>query len=202
MSVNEKTADQLRDEFYEALRRSEERQKRVIREEMRAEFARREEEARRKSMEEQERLAEESRRELARADGGFFAALDELDAIGGMPVEEIVHPLKLMNRDERREYAGIIQCPDAVVLLEYERRLTRAAVRKFLDERLPGFPRDFPGMVRDRAFYGLVSGEVIDAAAERLAKDNGLFVLRIPANRRVEVLNNEAQPREATARKK
>ena len=119
------------------------------------------------------------------------AALKDLPEIGGMPVDEVVPSLKLTKKG--REYDGYIQCPKAVVLLEFKRRLTRESVQKFLDVQLSGFLRDFSGLLNGHAYYGAVVGATIDPDAEKLARESGLFVIRIPANRRVEVVNNQAR---------
>ena len=235
MPINGKTADQLREEFYEAMRRSEERharaEERHARLEERHEHA---EERRKQVMAEADKRAEErheqvmkdhaeamKRQKLFEEDmrrrwkkitgewgrfnndeGGMVeyegaAALRDLGAIGGMPIEYVLPPLRRNRKD--REYDGVIQFPEAVALLEFKRRLTREDVRKFLDEQLPGFLRDFPKVVNGGPLYGAVAGATIDPDAERLAKDNDLFVVRIPANRRAVIVNNRAQPRQANA---
>ena len=123
------------------------------------------------------------------------AALRDLPEIGGMPVEEVVHSLKLAKKG--REYDGVLRCPRAVVLLEFKRRLTCEHVRKFMREQLPGFRRDFPDLVAGKTLYGAVAGATLSDATQSLARKNGLFAIRLPANRRAEVLNDKARPQGA-----
>ena len=181
MSVNGKTADQMREEFYAALRQNQAAQLR-FEEEMRAEW---------------KKITGEWGR-FANGEGGMveyegITALRDLNEIGGMPVTEVVEHLKLAKK--RREYDGLIQCPNAVVLLEFKRRLTRESVQKFLDKQLREFPQDFAGLINGKKLYGAVVGAAVDDDAKQLAEDNGLFAIRIPANRRAEVLNDEGKAR-------
>ena len=201
MSMDGKTEHQLRMEFYESLRLEREEAYRRAREER--------EEMYRVENEKRERFEEEMRRRWDRVAGewGSFtndeggmveyegvAAFRDMAEIGGMPIDDIVYPLQLGKK--QREYDGLIRCPEAgaVVLVEFKRRLTVGAVRKFVDEQLPAFLRDFPGMVGDGKLYGAVVGASVDAAARKLAEENGLFAVRLPANRRTVVLNDKARP--------
>ena len=193
MPINGKTADQMREEFYEALRRE------------RAER----EESHRRWEERHEKYEEDLRRKWDRISGewGSFtndeggmveyegvAALRNLSEIGGMPIKDIIHLLQVGRK--RREYDGLIRCPEAgaVVLVEFKRRLTVDAVRKFLDEQLPAFLRDFPEIVGDGKIYGAVAGATVDDDAQKLAEENGLFAIRLPANRQTVILNDKACP--------
>ena len=182
MSVNGKTADQMREEFYAALRQNQAAQLR-FEEEMRAEW---------------KKITGEC--ETAEEEQEGVAALGKLDKIGGMPVIEVYHPLKFAKQGQDwREYAGFIQCPDAIVLLEFRRRLTHESVQKFLDKQLREFSQDVAGlfgkMFEDKTLYGAVVGVAVDDDAKQLAEDNGLFAIRIPANRRAEALNDEGKAR-------
>ena len=224
MAVNGKTAEQMREEFYEALRLEREAREARSREyEARAEARaraqeeeyRREKEAREESqrlfeerMEREIRLFKEQSRErdeqwkritsewgrFTNDEGGMVeyegvAALRDLPEVGGMRVIDVMNPLQFSRKG--REYDGVIICPQALVLLEYKRRVTREHVRKFVDEQLPAFIRDVSLMSNGQAFYGAVVGALIDEDARELAEENGLFAIRIPANRRAEVLNAE-----------
>ena len=182
----------MREEFYEALRRE-----RAEREES----YRREREAREEYEERMrlkwERISNEWGN-FTNDEGGMLEyegieAMRHLTEIGGMPIGDIIHLLQYSRKE--REYDGLIRCPEAnaVVLVEFKRRLTAGAVRKFLDEQLPAFLRDFPGMVGDNKFYGAVAGATVDAAAQKLAAENGLFAIRLPANRRTVVLNDKVR---------
>ena len=208
----------MREEFYEALRRERaEREEsfRLFEERMRRdeEGRRRDEEARRREREEwSAQMRQEHSEWTARMDrisgewgkftndeGGMveyegILALRNLDEIGGMPVMGVWSELTASRKG--REYDGLLYCPEALVLVEFKRRLTRGHVRKFLDEQLPDFLRDFPGLLNGHAFYGAVAGATVDDDAHKLAEENGLFTIRIPANRRVEVLKGRARPRE------
>ena len=189
MSVNGKTADQMREEFYAALRQ--ERAERLVATQRLAEEMRERDQQWKKITGECETAEEEQE---------GVADLGKLDKIGGMPVIEVYHPLKFAKQGQDwREYAGFIQCPDAIVLLEFKRRLTHESVQKFLDKQLREFPRDVAGlfgkMFEDKTLYGAVVGVAVDDDAKQLAEDNGLFAIRIPANRRAEMLNDEGKAR-------
>ena len=200
----EKTADQLRDEFYESLRREREGREESYRREREAreDSYRREREARRQFEEDMRRKWDRISNEwgnFTNDEGGMVeyegvAAFRDMTEIGGMPIDDIVYPMQLGRK--QREYDGLVLCPEAgaVVLVEFKRRLTVGAVRKFLDEQLPAFLRDFPGMVGDGKLYGAVVGATVDAAARKLAEENGLFAIRLPANRRTVILNDKAHP--------
>ena len=209
MPVNGKTADRMRDEFYEALRR--EREERVAAsrrfdEEMRQERAERlaasrrfEEEMRQRQIErdaEWKKITGEWGR-FNNDEGGMVeyegvSALRDLAEIGGMRVAAVFPappPAK-----KGREYDGIIFCPSALVLLEFKRRLTADAVRRFMEEQLPAFRADFPALLGDNALYGAVAGATIDDDVRELAEKSGIFVLRVPANRRAVVVNDNGRP--------
>ena len=205
MPINGKTADQMREEFYEALRREREERDAAFREERaeRLEAGRRFEEEMRQRQIERDRDWKKITGEWGRFnndEGGMVeyegvAALRDLPEIGGMPVEEVVHSLKLAKKG--REYDGVLRCPRAVVLLEFKRRLTCEHVRKFMREQLPGFRRDFPDLVAGKTLYGAVAGATLSDATRTLARKNGLFAIRLPANRRAEILNDKARPQGA-----
>ena len=99
------------------------------------------------------------------------AAMRDLPEIGGMPIKDIIRLLQVGRK--RREYDGLIRCPEAgaVVLVEFKRRLTVGAVQKFLDDQLPAFLRDFPEMVGDGKVYGAVAGATVDDDAQKLAEE-------------------------------
>ena len=182
MPVNGKTADQMREEFYAALRQNQAAQLR-FEEEMRAEW---------------KRITGEC--ETAETEQEGVTALGKLDKIGGMPVIEVYHPLKFAKQGQDwREYAGFIQCPDAIVLLEFKQRLTRESVQKFLGKQLREFSQDIAGlfgkMFEDKTLYGAVVGATVDNDAKQLAEDNGIFVIRLPANRQAEVLSSNTKAR-------
>ena len=182
MPVNGKTADQMREEFYAALRQNQAAQLR-FEEEMRAEW---------------KRITSEC--ETAETEQEGVTALGKLDKIGGMPVIEVYHPLKFAKQGQDwREYAGFIQCPDAIVLLEFKQRLTRESVQKFLGKQLREFSQDIAGlfgkMFEDKTLYGAVVGATVDNDAKQLAEDNGIFVIRLPANRQAEVLSSNTKAR-------
>ena len=124
------------------------------------------------------------------------AALRDLPEIGGMPVYGVARAFS--TRKKGREYDGVIYCRNAMVLLEFKRRLTGEHVRKFLDSQLPEFIRDFLPVANGHALYGAVVGAVIDDDARKLAEENGLFAIRIPANRRAEILLDQARPLKAS----
>ena len=222
MPTNGKTADEIRAEFYEELRRDRaerEAESRRFREEQ-VEASRRFNEDMRKSREEWEARMnrehaewkaqkEERDREWNRITGewGRFnndeggmveregvAALRRLTEIGGMPVE-VVSTVGIFATKKGREYDCFIVCPDAVILVEFKRRLTREHVRKFVDEQLPQFPLDLASLINGKRVYGAVAGVMVDDDAKALAAENGLFAIRLPANRDVEMLNNTARPR-------
>ena len=123
-----------------------------------------------------------------------IAALRRLTEIGGMPIE-VVSTVGIFATKKGREYDCFIVCPDAVILVEFKRRLTREHVRKFLDEQLPQFPLDLAILINSKRVYGAVAGVMVDDDAKALAAENGLFAIRLPANRDVEMLNNTARPR-------
>ena len=218
MPVNGKTAEQMREEFYESLRREKEAREEWSRQreeeyrrdkEAREEWSRKREEEHRRAKEEMADMRREFRERARERDkewkritsewgrftndeGGMVeyegvAALRDLPEIGGMPVRGIARSFSTGRKS--REYDGVIYCEDAMVLLECKRRVTLEHVRKFLDEQLPEFIRDFSPVANGHALYGAVVGAMIDDDARKLAEENGLFAIRIPANRRVEVLN-------------
>ena len=202
MAVNGKTAEQMREEFLEALRlerEAREASQRVFEERMEREYRRLDEEHR--LFKEQSRERDEQWKRITGEWGRFnndeggmveyegVAALRDLSEIGGMPIDEVITSFQLAKKG--REYDGYIRCPRARVLLEYKRRVTRKHVRKFLDQQLIQFSEDFPELLVDCALYGAVVGALIDEDARELAEENGLFAIRIPANRRAEVLNAE-----------
>ena len=188
MPVNGKTADQMREEFYEALRQ--ERAERLVA---------------------TQRLAEEMRDQqwkeitgewgrFTNDEGGMveyegIAALRELKEIGGMPVVAVSSSLQFNRKG--REYDGVIYCPAAAVLVEFKRRLTREHVQKFLDSQMFDFTREYAEAFNGKTLYGAVAGATVDDNAQdrQLAEDNGLFVIRIPVNRRAEMLNDEGKAR-------
>ena len=211
MPTNGKTADEIRAEFYEELRRDRaerEAESRRFREDMRK--SREEWEARmNREHAEWKAQKEERDREWNRITGewGRFnndeggmveregvAALEKLTEIGGMPIEVIL-PAGAIATKKGREYDGFIVCPDAIVLVEFKRRLTGKHVRKFVDEQLPQFLLDLVSLINGKRVYGAVAGVMVDDDAKALAAENGLFAIRLPANRDVEMLNNTASPR-------
>ena len=244
MPTNGKTADQMRAEFYEALRQEraerheaarrfeeEMRRRQVERDrdwkrvtgEMRQRQAERDRDWKRVTGEMRQRQVERDRehaewkerqaerdREWKRITGewGRFtndeggmveyegvAALRQLKEIGGMPVTAVSSGFSVTKKG--REYDGVIFCPKAMVLLEFKRRLTRAAVQKFLDDQMFDFTREYAEFANGHPLYGAVAGASVDAAAVKLAEKNGLFVIRLPANRRAEVVNDKARPQRA-----
>ena len=202
--MSEKTADQLRDEFYESLRREREGREESYRREREAreDSYRREREARRQFEEDMRRKWDRISNEwgnFTNDEGGMVeyegvAAMRDLPEIGGMPIKDIIRLLQVGRK--RREYDGLIRCPEAgaVVLVEFKRRLTVGAVQKFLDDQLPAFLRDFPEIVGDGKVYGAVAGATVDDDAQKLAEENGLFAIRLPANRQTVILNDKARP--------
>ena len=180
MPINGKTADQLREEFYARLRESGEAQAR-FEEDMRRQW---------------KKITGEWGR-FTNDEGGMVeyegvAALRELTEIGGMPIVGVSSALSAAKK--RREYDGVIYCPKALVLLEFKRRLSRADVRKFIDEQLARFPLDFPDLLNGKTLYGAVAGAAVEDDAQALAEKRGLFTIRIPASRKVEILNARARP--------
>ena len=202
MPVNGKTADQMRDEFYEALRREREERNEAFRQEREERLAasrRFEEEMRRRQIErdaEWKKITGEWGR-FNNDEGGMVeyegvSALRDLAEIGGMRVAAVLPtppPVK-----KGREYDGIIFCPAALVLLEFKRRLTADAARRFMEEQLPEFRRDFRRLLCDKTLYGAVAGATVDDDVRALAEENGIFVIRIPANRLVEMVNDNGRP--------
>ena len=78
-----------------------------------------------------------------------------------------------------------------ILVFEIIRKLRLEDVREFLDERLPQFVGEFPGLVRGRKVYGALAFQLDadDGKAVALARENGLMLVRINSRRRIEVLN-------------
>ena len=120
----------------------------------------------------------------------------ERDVLAKIKHDGGIGPVKggLLSRPEREEtgeYDGVIINGQETVVLEIKRNLLLKDVRKFLDKQLPRFVREFPALARGRKVYGALAFQ-LDAdngKAVKLARENGLMLVRINSRRRIEVLN-------------
>ena len=119
-------------------------------------------------------------------------ALQYLSEIGGMPVEGAFMPLPFHRKG--RECYGFLVCPDAVVMLEFKRRLTCGNVREFLDRQLPEFRRLLSITPGSCALYAALASATMDDDAAALAEENGLFTIRISEKRKAVVVNDNGRP--------
>ena len=174
--TSKKTADQLRQEFYAGLNReAEERQKSA------AEFDRR-----MQAIEDQ--WGGFSNAEGESLEDDAILVIGRLQTLGGMRVVDMSPNLQKQRGE--MQYDGLLECKGGVVLVEVKHRVRVSDVRKFVEKQMPGFRRDFPGMINGGKFYGAVAGLVVNAAARKLAEKEGLFVLKVGSKRRVKVLTD------------